>query len=199
LNVRSSSHLFGFGGLPLGTRDLHPLSLFSVRCNSHHRKAAGPSTCYECGQWPQTCPGRLECLPGFRRRYLRLLGVDGKFAPVPRRTRNEVRLDHRGVLQDQLYAKTLGVRQSRRATLSVLQARSFLCYSPLLSKHHQTRALSPPRPASSRCQSSCRRGKTRTSSTAWGVHWMLEPFGWSVRCAARMRSRPPPYLPEDAQ
>ena len=147
MSVRSSSHLSGFGGSPRGVRDLDPLNLFSVRCNSHHRKAAGPSTCYECGRWPQTCPGRLECLPGFRRRYLRLLGVDGKFAPVRRRTRTEVRLDHRGVLQDQLYAKTLGVRQSRRATLTALQARSFLCYSPLLSKHHQTRALSPPRPA----------------------------------------------------
>ena len=50
LSVGSSSHLFGFGGLPLGTRDLHPLNLFSVRYNSRHRKAAGPSTCYECGR-----------------------------------------------------------------------------------------------------------------------------------------------------
>ena len=144
-------------------------------------------------------PGDSSAYQGFRRRYLRLLGDDGKFAPVPRWTLVDVRLERRVDLQDQLYAKTLGMRQSRRATLTALQARSFLCYSPLLSKHHQTRALSPPRPASSRCQSSCRRGKTRTSSTAWGVHWMLEPFGWSVRCAVRMRSRSLPHLPEDAQ
>ena len=196
MSVRSSSHLFGFGGLPLGTRDLHPLSLFSVRCNSHHRKAAGPSTCYECGQWPQTCPGRLECLPGSRRRYLSLP-----------RSRWQIRscssLDaSRGSARTSRGSAGPVVRQDvwvSAKQLTILQARSFLCYSPLLSKHHQTRALSPPRPASSRCQSSCRRGKTRTSSTAWGVHWMHEPFGVGVRWAVRMRSRPLPYLPEDAQ
>ena len=198
MNVRSSSHLFGFGGLPLGTRDLHPLSLFSVRCNSHHRKAAGPSTCYECGRWPQTCPGRLECLPGFRRRYLRLLGVDGKFAPVPRRTRIEVRRDHRGVLQDQLYAKTLDVRQSRRATLNVLQARSFLsCWPFSIAPPHG--ALSHPLAALFSVPCELSSGKTRTSSTAWGVHWMHEPFGVGVRWAVWIKSRPLPYLPEDAQ
>ena len=122
-----------------------------------------PSTCFLCAAIAITerrpvpqramnaagshklAPGDSSAYQGFRRRYLRLLGDDGKFAPVPRWTRNEVRRDHRGVLQDQFYAKTLDVRQSRRATLNVLQARSFLCYSPLLSKHHQTRALSPPR------------------------------------------------------
>ena len=136
-----------------------------------------PSTCFLCAAIAITerrpvpqramnaanshklAPGDSSAYQGFRRRYLRLLGDDGKFAPVPRWTRNEVRRDHRGVLQDQLYAKTLDVRQSRRATLNVLQARSFLCYSPLLSKHHQTRALSPPRPASSRCRASYRRAK----------------------------------------
>ena len=34
------------------------------------------------------------------------------------------------MLQDQFYAKTLGVRQSRRATLTALQARSFLSCWP---------------------------------------------------------------------
>ena len=53
-------------------------------------------------------PGDSSAYQGFRRRYLRLLGDDGKFAPVPRWTRNEVRRDHRGVLQDQFYAKTFG-------------------------------------------------------------------------------------------
>ena len=57
-------------------------------------------------------PGDSSAYQGFRRRYLRLLGDDGKFAPVPRWTRNEVRRDHRGVLQDQFYAKTFGCAQS---------------------------------------------------------------------------------------
>ena len=195
MSVRSSSHLFGFGGLPLGTRDLHPLSLFSVRCNSHHRKAAGPSTCYECGQWPQTCPGRLECLPGFRRRYLRLLGDDGKFAPVPRWTRNEVRRDHRGVLQDQFYAKTLGVRKAAHCLTGAVLS---LLLAVALEAPPDTCPLSPSACFFSvPCELSS--GKTRTSSTAWGVHWMHEPFGVGVRWAVRMRSRPLPYLPEDAQ
>ena len=41
-----------------------------------------------------------------------------------------------------------------------------------------------PWPYSSRCQSSFRRGITRTSSTACGIHWRLEPFGVGVRWAA---------------
>ena len=57
---------------------------------------------------------------------MRLLGDDGEFAPVPRWTRNEVRLDDRDVLQDQLYAKTLGVRKAAHcltgAVLSLLLA-----------------------------------------------------------------------------
>ena len=47
-----------------------------------------------------------------------------------------------------------------------------------------TPVLSPiPWPYSSRCQSSCRRGITRTSSAAWGAHWRLEPFGMGVKWA----------------
>ena len=89
-----------------------------------------PSTCFLCAAIAITerrpvpqramnaagshklAPGDSSAYQGFRRRYLRLLGDDGKFAPVPRWTRNEVRRDHRGVLQDQLYAKTFGCAQS---------------------------------------------------------------------------------------
>ena len=174
MSVRSSSHLSGFGGSPRGVRDLHPLNLFSVRCNSHHRKAAGPSTCYECGQWPQTCPGRLECLPGFRRRYLRLLGVDGKFAPVPRRTRNEVRLDHRDVLQDQLYAKTLGVRKAAHCltgavlsfVLAVLDSATPRCTLPPLG-----RALL----GANRVVVEAKRGPARPLGGSTGC---MSPLGW---------------------
>ena len=178
-----------------------------------------PSTCFLCAAIAITerrpvpqramnaagghklAPGDSSAYQGFRRRYLRLLGDDGKFAPVPRWTRNEVRRDHRGVLQDQFYAKTLGARQSRRATRRprrLTGAVLSLLLAVALEAPPDTCPLSPSA-CSSRCQSSFRRGKTRTSSTAWGVHWMLEPFGWSVRCAVWMRSRPLPYLPEDVQ
>ena len=175
-----------------------------------------PSTCFLCAAIAITerrpvpqramnaanshklAPGDSSAYQGFRRRYLRLLGDDGKFAPVPRRTRNEVRRDHRGVLQDQLYAKTLDVRQSRRATLNVLQARSFLsCWPFSIAPPHG--ALSHPLAALFSVPCELSSGKTRTSSTAWGVHWMHEPFGVGVRWAVWIKSRPPPHLPEGAQ
>ena len=113
-------------------------------------------------------------------------------------SRTDVRLDHRGVLQDQFYAKTLDVRQSRRATLNVLQARSFLlCWPFSIAPPHG--ALSHPLAALFSVPCELSSGKTRTSSTAWGVHWMHEPFGVGVRWAVWIKSRPPPHLPEGAQ
>ena len=87
-------------------------------------------------------PGDSSAYQGFRRRYLRLLGDDGKFAPVPRWTRNEVRRDHRGVLQDQLYAKTLGVRKAAHCltgavlsfVLAVLDSATPRCTLPPLGR-----------------------------------------------------------------
>ena len=144
-------------------------------------------------------PGDSSAYQGFRRRYLRLLGDDGKFAPVPRWTRNEVRRDHRGVLQDQFYAKTYGCAPVPKGDAQCLTGAVLsLLLAVALEAPPDTCPLSPSACFFSvPCELSS--GKTRTSSTAWGVHWMLEPFGWSVRCAVWMRSRPLPYLPEDVQ
>ena len=82
--------------------------------------------------------------------------------------------------------------------LTALQARSFLsCWPFSIAPPHG--ALSHPLAALFSVPCELSSGKTRTSSTAWGVHWMHEPFGVGVRWAVRMRSRPLPYLPEDAQ
>ena len=77
-----------------------------------------------------------------------------------------------------------GVRQSRRATLTVLQARSFLsCWSFPIAPRHWCTLPSLGRTLLG-ANRSCRRGITRTSSTACGIHWRLEPFGVGVRWAA---------------
>ena len=172
-----------------------------------------PSTCFLCAAIAITerrpvpqramnaagghklAPGDSSAYQGFRRRYLRPLGDDGKFAPVPRWTRNEVRRDHRGVLQDQLYAKTFGCAQS--SSLSYRRGPFFVTRRCSRSTTRHVPSLPLGLLFSVPCELSS--GKTRTSSTAWGVHWMLEPSGWSVRCAVWMKSRPLPYLPEDAQ
>ena len=172
-----------------------------------------PSTCFLCAAIAITerrpvpqramnaanshklAPGDSSAYQGFRRRYLRLLGDDGKFAPVPRWTLVDVRLERRVDLQDQLYAKTLGVRKAAHCLTGAVLS---LLLAVALEAPPDTCPLSPSA-CSSRCQSSFRRGKTRTSSTAWGVHWMHEPFGVGVRWAVWMSSRPPPYLPEGAQ
>ena len=183
MSVRSSSHLFGFGGLPLGTRDLHPLNLYSVRYNSHHREAAGPSTCYECGRLPQTCPGRLECIPGFRRRYLRLPRGRWQIRPCSARDARRGSARARCRSAGPFLRQDFGCAPVPKGDAHCLTG-AVLSFVLAVLDSATTPVLSPtPWPYSSRCQSSFRRGITRTSSTAYGAHWMREPFGMGVKWA----------------
>ena len=174
MSVRSSSHLFGFGGSPLGTRDLDPLNLFSVRCDSHHRRRPVPQRATNAANGHKLAPGDSSAYQGFRRRYLRLLGDDGKFAPVPRWTRNEVRRDHRGVLQDQSYAKTLGVRKAAHCltgavlsfVLAALDSATTRCTLPPLG-----RALL----GANRVFAEAKRGPARPLGGSTGC---MSPLGW---------------------
>jgi len=152
-----------------------------------------PSTCFLCAAIAITerrpvpqramnaagshklAPGDSSAYQGFRRRYLRLLGDDGKFAPVPRWTRNEVRRDHRGVLQDQLYAKTFGCAQS--SSLSYRRGPFFV--TRRCSRSATTRCSLPPLGrallGANRVVVEAKRGPARPHGGSTGC---MSPLGW---------------------